>query len=195
MILKKSISKEELKTFPIRSFEGNIYVIDSLEGIEKSCVFLAKKKILGFDTETRPTFKKGQKNKVALLQLSTENEAFLFRLNRIDLPFCLKNILESEQILKVGVAIKDDIRILCQRSKFNPQSFIELQDSVKHFDIKDYSLKKIAALLLGFTISKSQQTSNWEARELSLAQQKYAATDAWVSLKIYQRLNELTILL
>lgn len=193
MILKKNISKEELKTFPIESFEGDIYVIDSLKNINDTCVYLNQQMVLGFDTETRPTFKKGRKNEVALLQLATENEAFLFRLNKIGLPLCLKNILSNKQILKVGVAIKDDIRILCQRSKFSPQSFIELQETVKQFDITDFSLKKLSALLLGFTVSKSQQTSNWEAIELSPAQQKYAATDAWVALKIHRRLGKLSL--
>ena len=189
--INKSISKEELNELPVESFNGEIIVIDYASDIRKILPFLKKQKVLGFDTETRPTFKKGEMNEVALLQLSTSKTAFLFRLNKTKLPEELVDILSDPEITKVGVAIKDDILALKRLSKFTPEGFVEIQDKVKDFEIENFGLKKLSGLLLGFRISKAQQTSNWEADILTEAQIKYAATDAWVSLEIYNRLCEI----
>lgn len=189
--INKSISKEELNELPVESFNGEIIVIDYASDIRKILPFLKKQKVLGFDTETRPTFKKGEMNEVALLQLSTSKTAFLFRLNKTKLPEELVDILSDPAITKVGVAIKDDILALKRLSKFTPEGFVEIQDKVKDFEIENFGLKKLSGLLLGFRISKAQQTSNWEADILTEAQIKYAATDAWVSLEIYNRLCEI----
>lgn len=189
--INKSISKEELNELPVESFNGEIIVIDYASDIRKILPFLKKQKVLGFDTETRPTFKKGEMNEVALLQLSTSKTAFLFRLNKTKLPKELVDILSDPEITKVGVAIKDDILALKRLSKFTPEGFVEIQDKVKDFEIENFGLKKLSGLLLGFRISKAQQTSNWEADILTEAQIKYAATDAWVSLEIYNRLCEI----
>ena len=189
--INKSISKEELNDLPVESFNGEIIVIDYACDINKIMPYLKKQKVLGFDTETRPTFKKGEMNEVALLQLSTSKTAFLFRLNKTKLPEELIEILSDPEIIKVGVAIKDDILALKRLSKFSPQGFVEIQDKVKDFEIENFGLKKLSGLLLGFRISKAQQTSNWEADILTEAQIKYAATDAWVSLEIYNRLCEI----
>lgn len=189
--MNKCISKEELNELPIQGFEGNIVVVDYERDVKKIIHVLKNQSALGFDTETRPTFKKGRKNKVALLQLSTPETAFVFRLNKMGLSDELTGILADPTIQKVGVAIKDDIVGLKELNSFSPAGFVEIQEKVKEFEIENFGLKKLSGLLLGFRISKAQQTSNWEAEQLSEAQIKYAATDAWVSLQIYNRLLEL----
>ena len=171
---------------PLRWFEGEIVVIDQLWQVKSAAKFLSEFSVLGFDTETKPSFKKGNSNKVALLQLSAPNNAFLFRINKIGLPAEIKKILSCSKIVKPGVAIRDDIKGLQHMKSFNPDGFIELQNYAKEFGIKSFSLKKLSAIVLGFRISKSQQLSNWEANELSESQKIYAATDAWVALKIYE---------
>ena len=186
---RESIDKEELAELPLVQFEGKIKLVESKEAYLDSIEYLSQQKILGFDTETKPAFKKGVVNEVALLQLSTKDRAFLFRLNKIGLPNGLKSILENPEIQKIGVAIRDDIKGLQKLNDFNPGGFIELQDHVKDFGIQDFSLKKISAIVLGARISKSQRITNWEAVELTEAQQIYAATDAWVSHRIYESLN------
>lgn len=189
--MNKSISKEELNELPVEGFSGEIIVVDYARDVNKILPYLKKQKTLGFDTETRPTFKKGAFNDVALLQLSTEKSAFLFRLNKMGLPNELAEILSDSEITKVGVAIKDDIASLRKLTEFKPSGFVEIQEKVKDFEIENFGLKKLSGLLLGFRISKAQQTSNWEAEKLSEGQIRYAATDAWVSLEIYNRLLEL----
>lgn len=186
--IKKSISKEELSELELGHFEGDIHIIDSNDQITEAVNYLKKHSALGFDTETRPSFKKGQVNKVALLQLSTLEKAFLFRINSIGLPEELVKLLSSESIEKVGAAIRDDIKILQDINFFEPNGFVELQDFVKDYGIENFGLKKLAGLVLGFRISKSQRLSNWEAKKLTPPQMRYAATDAWVSLKIYHKL-------
>jgi ribonuclease D len=185
-MFKESITKEELTDLPLRWFGGEIYIIEKPEQVNDVAEFLSTQSIIGFDTETRPSFKKGVINKVALLQLSTENEAFLIRLNKLGLPAPIRKILANPDIIKAGVAIRDDIKGLQGIAKFNPAGFIELQDYAKDLGIQNFSLKKLTAIVLGFRISKSQQLSNWEAEELTEAQQNYAATDAWTALNIYQ---------
>jgi ribonuclease D len=186
MDYKENISREELADMPLRWFEGEIVVVDHLQQVKSAAKFLSGFPVIGFDTETKPSFKKGNINRVALLQLATNNHAFLFRINKIGLPAEIKKILASSKIVKPGVAIRDDIKGLQQMKRFNPEGFIELQNYAKEFGIKNFSLKKLAAIVLGFRISKSQQLSNWEAAELSEPQRIYAATDAWVALKIYE---------
>lgn len=186
---RESINKEELAELPLKQFKGKILLIDNNDKYQAAVNYLSQQKILGFDTETKPSFKKGCINQVALLQLSTAEKAFLFRLNQIELNNGIKGILQNPNIKKTGVAIRDDIKTLQRLSFFKPEGFIELQEMVKNFGIQNFSLKKLSAIVLGFRISKSQRLSNWEAPQLTEAQQIYAATDAWVSLLIYQSLN------
>ncbi|MEN6452780.1 MAG: 3'-5' exonuclease [Prolixibacteraceae bacterium] len=187
-MFQEYITREELDELPLRAFEGEIVVVDQNEKLESAVNFLSSQKMLGFDTETKPSFKRGQVNQVALLQLSTGKRAFLFRINKIGLPEPLKKILSNPEILKVGVAIHDDIKGLQRVSPFRPAGFIELQQQVKDYGINDFSLKKIAGIVLGVRISKSQRLSNWEADELTEAQECYAATDAWISFQILHSL-------
>ncbi|MCX6238742.1 MAG: 3'-5' exonuclease domain-containing protein 2 [Bacteroidia bacterium] len=186
--MKKCISNDELAELPLSSFEGVVHVIEQPEDLGFALEYLSSQSILGFDTETRPAFKKGQIYPVSLLQLSTSDQAFLFRINKIGLPVGLIRILASPKILKIGVAIRDDIKILQRIVPFKPSGFVELQDLVKNYGIENFSLKKLSALVLGFRISKSQRLTNWDAQELSEQQMIYGATDAWVSCEIYKQL-------
>ena len=189
-MFQESITKEELDDLPSKSFDGEITVVDHFEQMDDAFNYLNQSDWLGFDTETKPSFKRGQINKVALLQLSTGERAFLFQLHKIGLPEELRIILSNPDILKIGVAIRDDVKALQRLSNFKPAGFVELQEKVKGFGIQDFSLKKIAGIVLGVRISKSQRLTNWEADFLSEGQQTYAATDAWVSYEIFQSLTE-----
>ena len=190
---KINIDKEELAVLPLIQFEGKITLVESKEDYLEAIGYLSKQKMLGFDTETKPAFKKGVVYEVALLQLASKDRAFLFRLNKIGFPNGLKNILENPDIEKIGVAIRDDIKALQKLNNFKPGGFVELQERVKDYGIQDFSLKKLSAIVLGYRISKAQRVTNWEALELSDAQQIYAATDAWISHRIYESLNLKTI--
>lgn len=182
---KKSITDEELAELPLVFFEGKIHLIEKVEQLTDAVNYLKTQKILGFDTETRPSFKKGQNYQVALLQLSTADEAFLIRTNLIGLSPGLIKVLASPLILKIGAAIRDDIKILQRIASFKPGGFIELQELVKLYGIENFSLKKLAAIVSGVRISKSQRLTNWEAPVLTEQQQIYAATDAWIAYVIY----------
>ncbi|MDE5417818.1 3'-5' exonuclease domain-containing protein 2 [Labilibaculum sp. DW002] len=186
---QKSITKEEINDLPLEAFEGEIILVDQGEELQEAVDYLKQYPILGFDTETRPSFKKGRVNDVALLQLAANSRTFLFRINRIGLPQQLVDLLADPEIIKVGAAIKDDIRGLQDITDFDGNSFLELQQYVSSFGIENFSLKKLAAIVLRIRISKRQQVSNWEAEELSCGQLRYAATDAWVSLKIFEKLK------
>lgn len=187
-LFRPSITREEISVLPQRTFQGEIYYIDTIEKFFQVIDKLEQEPFLGFDTETRPSFKKGKLYQVSLLQLGTDKDVFLFRLNKIGLPERLAKILASEKIAKIGVAIHDDIVSLRKIREYEPQGFIDLQQYVNNFGIEDNGLKKLVANILGFRISKRQQTSNWEADVLSSAQIEYAATDAWVCFEIYKKL-------
>ena len=189
-MFKESITKEEITDLPLRWFEGDIVVVDNKEKILPAIEFLQQQTFIGFDTKTKPSFKKGVINKVALLQLYAGNKAFLFRLHRIGLPEVVCRILATPDITKTGVAIHDDIKGLQKWKNFKPGGFIDLQDHAKSVGITDFSLKKLAAITCGFRISKGQQLSNWEADFLNEAQLIYAATDAWVSLEIFENFSK-----
>jgi ribonuclease D len=189
-MFKESITKEELAELPLKWFEGEIVIVDNERTLREAVDFLSQQPELGFDTETKPAFKKGVFNRVALLQLSTEERAFLIRTNQIGLPEEICSILSNPKIIKSGVAIRDDIKGLQILRKFTPAGFVELQDSAQELGIQNFSLKKLTAIACGFRISKGQQLTNWEADELTEKQQRYAATDAWTSLKIYENFSK-----
>ena len=183
--------KKEISTLPRALFEGRIVVIISEREANAAVEFLMKETILGIDTETRPTFKKGNSHNVALLQVSTHDTCFLFRLNRIGITDSIMNLLQDDRIVKVGLSLQDDLRVLKRRRLFTPGTFVDLQNLVKDIGIQDMSLQKIYANVFGEKIAKNQQLSNWEADSLSDAQQKYAATDAWACIKLYEEIIRL----
>jgi len=188
-----TISPEEIGRLELASFPGEIRIIDSLgEDFGKAVDYLKRQKVIGFDTETRPTFSPDQhSNGTALLQLSGAERAFLFRIRQMGgIPRRLCAILANPNIVKVGAAIHDDVRGLQKFAGFQPQNFVDLQKIVWEYGIRDKSVKKMAAIILGFKISKAQQLSNWEAEKLSESQQRYAATDAWVCREMYLRLQK-----
>ena len=172
------------------SFPGKIYVIDSVGAeFNRAIAYLRSQKVIGFDTETRPTFSQDQpRYGVALLQLSGPDKAYLFRINKMGMHRRLCNLLASEKVVKVGAAIHDDIRGLQKKGKFCPAQFVDLQKVAWEWGIRDKSVKKMTGIILGFRISKTQQLSNWEADRLSESQCRYAATDAWVCREMYLKL-------
>ena len=183
---KKEISEMEKVLFP-----GRIILIFTVADAKKAIDYLNTCTVVGVDTETRPSFTKGRVNKVALLQISTEDTCFLFRLNSIGIPDFVEDFLQND-VLKIGLSLRDDFNMLRKRNHKDPRegNWIELQDYVSRFGIQEKSLQKIYAILFVKKISKSQRLSNWEADVLTEGQQLYAATDAWASLKIYLKLAE-----
>lgn len=185
-----TISKQQIAELDKVLFYGDIVVIDHLAQVKDAVDHLSSNIAVGFDTETKPAFKRGQINNVALLQLATEEECFLFRLNKIGYPKELENFMCDINIKKIGLSLRDDFAALRKHTVKKPENFIDLQLFVDKFDIEDNSLQKIYAIIFGQKISKSQRLSNWEAAELSPAQQSYAAIDAWACLRIYNHLTQ-----
>ncbi len=183
-----NISKEEVNLLPQEEFLGKIVVVENEEQIEKAIEILNKQSFVGIDTETKPSFKKGVVHKVALLQISTNDVCFLFRLNKIGFPKPLIDFFSNKKITKIGLSLKDDLRLLNKRKKIDPKTFIDIQTIIKEYGILELSLQKIYAILFKKKISKSQRLSNWENKILTKKQQKYAAIDAWATLQIYQQL-------
>ena len=184
----ENISAEDLAGYELSWFRGEIVVVDNLTAFKETFPRLLGSEVLGFDTETKPSFRKGRKNSVSLIQLSTGTLACLFRINKIGLPDELIGLLADNSVIKAGVAVHDDIKFLRSVKKFSPGGFLELQTFVKQYGIQSSGLKKLAAIVLGFRISKRQQVTDWEAEQLTESQQVYAATDAWVCRQIYMKL-------
>lgn len=182
------ISNEEVAELEAVRFDGEIVIIDDDESLECACRELAEQQVLGFDTETRPSFKAGVTNKVALLQLSTYKRCYLIRLCRVKLSNKLLSILQRSDIVKIGADVAGDLRSLGKLRSFTPRGFVDLQSEVVRFGIEDKSLRKMSGIVLGKRVSKAQRLSNWEAQSLTEQQKMYAATDAWVCLKIYDGL-------
>ena len=183
-----TIKKEQLSGMPRVEFPGRIYVISSTEEAKKAVKALKCYKVLGFDTESKPTFRRGVPMKVALVQISAPDICFLFRLCKMNDVSPLSEIIENPDILKIGLSLHDDFANLGHNYKFNPQGFVDLQKIVPEYHFTCLGLQRIYASLFNERISKSQQLSNWEADTLSDAQQTYAAIDAWACVKIYNRL-------
>lgn len=184
----KSITPEELNLLPLTQFEGDIVVVEQEEHLLAVLAQLKHEKVLGFDTETKPSFKKGSMNRVSLIQLSNLETAYLIRIHKTGLPDALVRFLQNPAILKVGVGIRDDVKALQKIRTFEPEGFVELQNLARELGYEDTSLKKLAGLVLGARISKRQRLSNWELPELSAGQLVYASTDAWIAIAIYKSL-------
>lgn len=185
-----SIAKEAISQLPVEEFKGRIIVIDTLKDAEKAVSYLSEFQMVGFDTETRPSFRKGLRFKISLMQISTDDTCFLFRLNRINMPKALERFLANEKVQKIGLSLRDDFGAMRKRTNIQPANFLDLQEFVGQFGIEDASLQKIYAILFNKKISKNQRLSNWEADVLTDSQKKYAALDAWACLKIYNQLKQ-----
>lgn len=184
-----TISKQELAELPMAAYAGNIVVVDTKEDADTAVASLRNESIIGFDTETKPSFKRGQMNHVSLLQLSSHNTCWLFRLNHIGMPESVKELLEDKNIIKIGLSIHDDFHNLRKICDLSPAGFVDLQSYVKNFNIADNSLARIYGILFGKRISKGQRLTNWEAQELTPSQQAYASLDALACIHIYDYLN------
>lgn len=182
------IDKDMLAELPRASYTLPIHIIDHIDTVPSAIARLSAADVLGIDTETKPSFVPGRRTMVSLLQVATDSETFLFRLNKIGLPHPLLEILEREDILKVGLSLRDDCTALKRLAAFEPRGFVELQILAPGYGIRDASLQKIYAIMFGEAMSKAQRMSNWEANKLTPAQQSYAALDAWGSLRIYRKL-------
>jgi ribonuclease D len=188
-MFRSEIEKEEINQLEVRQFEGEVRVIDNRDSFHEAMEEIMNYDVLGFDTETKPVYKKGIHNRIALIQVSNSEVAWLFRVNKIGIPQRLKDFLENDAQLKVGVGLSDDMQRLRKLGPLRPGGFLDLQKYVEAFHIESKSLKKLVAIVLGYKISKSQQLSNWESDALTDQQIRYAATDAWVCLEIYNALR------
>ena len=184
-----TISHDEIGNLPLKFFNGKIVLITEERKLKQAFSEIADQEVIGFDTETRPSFKKGEFHKVSLLQIALPAKVFLIRLNHTGMGSPIIKFLENEKIQKVGVGVRDDIKALHKLSRFRAGGFTELSAMAREAGLQVESVKKLTALLLGFRISKSAQTSNWESPILTSKQLEYAATDAWVCLKIYEKLR------
>lgn len=189
-MLKRSIDKEEINLLPTMDFDGEIIEIVTPEGALKAVEILREEKVLGFDTETRPSFRKGEVYTPAILQLATDKRAFIFRLKFYPFPEPLRELLESPDVLKTGIGIKDDLHGLAKIIKFKPGGFVDLAESVKKLGIESASLRSLTAIFIGKKLLKKAKTTNWERTDLTGAQIKYAAIDAVVGYLIYEELQK-----
>ncbi|MBF0620383.1 MAG: 3'-5' exonuclease domain-containing protein 2 [Magnetococcales bacterium] len=190
---RKKVTKEEINLLPIRSWTGPIHIITTDEQAIKAVSKLKKHKVLGFDTETRPVFRKGQSRDPALLQLADANDAYIFQLKRFREREALRSLLEKKSILKVGVALKQDIRQLQPILPFRDAGFVDLAVCARNASIPSQGLRTLSAAFLGCRISKRAQCSNWDRSNLADFQIKYAATDAWISREIYLKMKEFDV--
>lgn len=188
MIFQPTITNDQTAELPSAQFGGKIIVVTRDEQVSAMCRDLASHKVIGFDTETRPSFKAGVTNRVALLQLSTPTRCYLIRLCKMKLHNAILRILSNPDILKIGADVAGDLRSLHVLRNFNERGFVDLQHIASEWGIEEKSLRKMSAIVLGERVSKAQRLSNWEASVLTPQQMMYAATDAWVCIKIYEKL-------
>lgn len=182
-----AISKETVAEMPVVEYPGEITLVDTPEMARVALRELTRARVVGFDTETRPSFHRGHMHNVALMQLSTDDHCFLFRLNILGISEPLRKFLEDPEIIKIGLSVHDDFSVMRRLvDDLDPQGFIDLQEYVKFFHINDISLQKIYAIVFREKISKNQRLTNWEAPVLTEQQQRYAAIDAWACLRLYR---------
>ncbi len=185
MTFPLSITKEAIAQLPLIKFDGPIHVVNNYKEMFQAIKKLKKEGIIGFDTEKKPTFRKGQYHPTALIQLSTSTEVFLFRINKIGLHEDLIALFESDKIAKIGVGMSADIVELKRIRTFTQNNCIDLNDLMPTLGVEKIGIRNLVAILLERRVSKNQQVSNWENEELTRSQQQYAATDAWVCYKMY----------
>ncbi|MFT5823398.1 MAG: ribonuclease D [Crocinitomix sp.] len=189
-MFEPNITKDAINELPLDRYEGEIVLVDKVEQVKSAFLEISEHQFVGFDTETKPVFVKGQFNDVALVQIGIPNKVFLIRINLTGITEEIIAFFENSAIKKLGVGLRDDIIFLQRISPFEAGGFVELNEIVKEIEIEANGLRKLTAIILGFRISKNSQVSNWEAIELKPKQQRYAATDAWVCLEMYNKLTE-----
>ena len=194
-MFKATISKEEINELPLDQFEGKIHIITREDELEAAFSQINAHEYVGFDTETKPVFVRGHYNHIGLIQIAIPRNVFLIRTNEMGLPDPILGFFENNQIKKLGVALTDDIKDLRKLREFTPRGFLEFSELVNVLGIESNGLRKLTATILGFRISKNAQVSNWEAPVLSERQIRYAATDAWVCLEMYNKLLGLGLIL
>lgn len=182
------LTNEYINELPLKYFEGDIKIVRTKKELKNACDILKEECILGFDTETRPSFKKGQFFLPSLIQLAGVKSVFIFQLKKCGFNERLIKILSDPLLIKCGVAVGQDIKDLQKMTFFEPNGFIDLGEVAQERNLKNYGLRNLTALLLRFRISKSSRTTNWSVNDLSIKQMEYAATDAWVSREIYFKL-------
>jgi ribonuclease D len=187
---ERKMTKLEINRLVCRRYEGPIRLVRTLDELDSVIQRIQTENVLGFDTETRPCFRKGQDYLPSLLQLATTDAVYLFQLNHIGLPESLIQILESKDVVKTGVGLDNDIRQLKKMGVKNPVNFVDTGDLARKYGLHNHGLRGLTAVLLGFRISKGAQVTNWDRKELTGAQVKYAATDAWVSRELYFRIQQ-----
>lgn len=187
---KTHISKAEINELPMKSYDGPIHLINTPAEADAAAATLLNERLLGFDTETRPAFRKGESYDPSLLQLANETDVYLFQIQQCGLTPNLIKVLSSPDIIKAGVALERDVLELQAVIDFHPHGFVELAVAAKEAGIKNLGLRGLTAILFGFRISKKEQVSNWARPELTKSQQTYAATDAWLGRKIYLAFKE-----
>lgn len=183
-----TITNEQIGALPLHAYKGNVAVVGKAEQLSKAFREISEHRVVGFDTETRPSFRKGKQYSVSLIQVAIPQKVFLIRLNLTGFHQTIVSFLENDAIVKSGVGLRDDLNALKKISPFDPRGFVDLAPLAKQSGLQVESVKKLTALLLGFRISKSAQTSNWEVEQLTQKQIEYAATDAWVCLELYHKL-------
>jgi ribonuclease D len=185
------ISKEAVNAMPLAGYEGPVDLINSDSALATALAEIEQETVLGFDTESRPAFKRGQSFPVSLVQLAGEEKVWLFQLGKLSDTSGLWDLFTSDQLIKAGVAIGDDIKKLQDLSPFQPKGFVEIADLSHKVGIINTGLRSLAGLFLQFRISKRAQVSNWARKDLTEAQIQYAATDAWVSRLLYFKMKNL----
>ncbi|MFY0686962.1 MAG: 3'-5' exonuclease domain-containing protein 2 [Cyclobacteriaceae bacterium] len=189
MMYPESITKQEISTFPLLKFDGEIEVIDQVKDIKRAVSYLSKFEKLGFDTEKKPAFRKGVYNYTSLVQLSTTDKAFLFRIKQTGFHPALVDLLSSKRVSKIGISLRDDIIDLQNIESFEPGGIVDLNKVAQDLGFKNSGVRNLTGIILNKRVSKNQQTSNWENEELTPGQMQYASLDAWVCLEIYNELE------
>jgi ribonuclease D len=191
MSFQKSITKEDLMELPLSEYQGKVVIAVSEESIREALEEINHFDVVGFDTEARPTFKKGQIRQISLIQIATDEKVYLLRIMHTGMMKCIIDFMENPKIIKVGIGLDDDFNLLNKLRKFNKQGFLDLNKRFKEIGAENIGARNLAGMMLGIRISKSAQTSNWEAEQYSEKQISYAATDAWICLEIYRELQDL----
>ena len=190
MIFKKKLEKQEINALPLKTYDGKIFIINRLQDVNTSCSILQKENILGFDTETRPAFQKGEYYTPSIIQLAGEKSVYIFQLHQVGFCKPLKQLLSNRGVLKCGVAIKHDLSQLNLLSEFIPRGFVDLGELARKSLVPHHGLRGLAAYFLHFRISKQAQLSNWNVKTLKKKQIIYAATDAWLGRELYLKFKK-----